>query len=103
MKICPPWHEDLYRTSALLNREIAGRWAIPLDREHVIMHREIRASKACPGLADMDRLLREAAAAADPVVSMLGQVKTLANANWRRCAPSTSATISATAAEQSKL
>jgi N-acetyl-anhydromuramyl-L-alanine amidase AmpD len=56
------WADDLYATSAALIREVAARWKIPLDRDHVIMHREIRASKTCPGKADMDRLLRESAA-----------------------------------------
>ena len=57
------WPDQQYRASAELVREIAGRWKIPLDRDHVIMHREIRASKTCPGSVDMDRLLREASAA----------------------------------------
>ncbi len=56
------WPDEQYSTSAALVREIAGRWKIPLDRDHIIMHREIRASKTCPGTADMDRLLREASA-----------------------------------------
>ena len=56
------WPDEQYATSAALVREIAGRWKIPLDRDHIIMHREIRASKTCPGSADMDRLLREASA-----------------------------------------
>ena len=57
------WPDEQYRASAALVREIAGRWKIPLDREHVIMHREIRASKTCPGSADIDRVIREAASA----------------------------------------
>jgi len=56
------WPDEQYATSAALVKEIAARWKIPLDRDHVIMHREIRASKTCPGSADIDRLLREAAA-----------------------------------------
>lgn len=55
------WPDEQYQASAALVREIAGRWKIPLDRDHVIMHREIRASKTCPGSADIDRLIREAA------------------------------------------
>jgi N-acetylmuramoyl-L-alanine amidase len=55
------WPDVQYRTSAALVREIAGRWKIPLDRDHIIMHREIRASKTCPGSADVDRIVREAA------------------------------------------
>ena len=54
------WPAEQYRASAALVREIAGRWKIPLDRDHIIMHREIRASKTCPGAADIDRLIHEA-------------------------------------------
>ncbi len=60
------WPNEQYQTSAALVRSIAGRWKVPLDRDHVIMHREIRASKTCPGSVDMDRLIREASAAPDP-------------------------------------
>jgi N-acetylmuramoyl-L-alanine amidase len=56
------WPDEQYASSATLVREIAARWKIPLDRDHIIMHREIRASKTCPGLADIDRLIREATA-----------------------------------------
>ena len=56
------WPDEQYATSAALVKEIAARWKIPLDRDHLIPHREIRASKTCPGSADIDRLLREAAA-----------------------------------------
>jgi N-acetylmuramoyl-L-alanine amidase len=55
------WPDEQYRASAALVREIAGRWKIPLDCDHIIMHREIRASKTCPGSADIDRIIREAA------------------------------------------
>ena len=56
------WPDEQYATSAMLVREIAARWKILLDRDHVIMHREIRASKTCPGSADIDRLIRQASA-----------------------------------------
>jgi N-acetylmuramoyl-L-alanine amidase len=57
---CP---DEQYQASAALVREVAERWKIALDRDHIIMHREIRASKTCPGALDMDRLIREAASA----------------------------------------
>ena len=56
------WPDEQYSASAALVREIAERWKIPLDREHIIMHREIRASKSCPGSVEMGRLIEEAAA-----------------------------------------
>ena len=64
------WPEAQYRASSTLVREIANRWHIPLDRDHVIMHREIRASKSCPGSVDMDRLL--AAANSAPDIAVVG-------------------------------
>jgi glycosyltransferase involved in cell wall biosynthesis len=51
-----------YRAGAALIRVIAERWQIPLDREHVIGHRELFAAKACPGNLDLDRLLAQARA-----------------------------------------
>ena len=46
-----------YRAGARLVREIAGRWGIPLDRDHVVGHRELFAYKDCPGNLDVDRLV----------------------------------------------
>jgi N-acetylmuramoyl-L-alanine amidase len=43
------WPEAQLSASAALVGEIASRWSIPLDELHVIRHREIRASKTCPG------------------------------------------------------
>ncbi len=51
-----------YRTGELLLGRIAARWGIPLDREHVVGHRELFAAKACPGNLDLDRLLEGARA-----------------------------------------
>jgi len=88
------WPSEQYRTSAALVRAIAGRWKVPLDRDHVIMHREIRASKTCPGSVDMDRLIREASSAPDSPVPPRGRVKTIVKVNVRRKKASTSAGIS---------
>jgi len=63
------WPEAQYRASSALVREIASRWHIPLDRDHIIMHREIRASKTCPGSVDMDRLITAASSAPDVVLA----------------------------------
>lgn len=86
------WPDEQFRASAGLVREIAGRWKIALDRDHIIMHREIRASKTCPGAVDMDRLIREAACA--PVPAANGrQVRAAMKVNVRRGRPATSAAI----------
>jgi N-acetylmuramoyl-L-alanine amidase len=87
------WPNEQYQTSAALVRAIAGRWNVPLDRDHVIMHREIRASKTCPGSVDMDRLIREASGAPDPPVSTAGRVKAIVKVNVRE-KPTASAAIS---------
>jgi len=46
-----------YESGARLIAEIAGRWEISLDRDHLIGHREIFAAKTCPGNLDLERLL----------------------------------------------
>jgi glycosyltransferase involved in cell wall biosynthesis len=63
-----------YRAGGRLLAAIAARWDIPLDREHVIGHREIRADKTCPGNLDLDRLL-DAARHPDPVLACLLPVR----------------------------
>ncbi|HLH41720.1 MAG TPA: peptidoglycan recognition family protein [Bryobacteraceae bacterium] len=62
------WTDAMYASSAALLGEISGRYPAlkVLTRENVIMHREIRADKACPGFkVDMDRLIAEASARAE--------------------------------------
>jgi glycosyltransferase involved in cell wall biosynthesis len=49
-----------YDAGARLLAEICSRWDIPLDREHVIGHRELFAAKECPGNLDLQRLVSEA-------------------------------------------
>jgi N-acetylmuramoyl-L-alanine amidase len=51
-----------YAAGAELLWALSLRWSIPLDRDHVVGHREIDASQSCPGNLDLDRLLREAVA-----------------------------------------
>ena len=49
--------ERQYRAGAWLVRRIARTWEIPLDREHVVGHRELFAHKECPGNLDVDRIV----------------------------------------------
>ena len=44
-----PWPDAQYIASAQLVAEIAQRWTIPLNADHIVLHREIRANKTCPG------------------------------------------------------
>ncbi len=43
------WTAEMYDSSADLVSGIGARWNIPIDREHIIGHREIYALKSCPG------------------------------------------------------
>ncbi|HEY2393011.1 MAG TPA: peptidoglycan recognition family protein [Candidatus Angelobacter sp.] len=43
------WPDLQLIASAGLVGEIVERWNIPLDSLHVVMHRQIRSSKTCPG------------------------------------------------------
>lgn len=40
-----------------LVRQLCAAHAIPLDRRHIIGHREIRADKTCPGKIDVDQVV----------------------------------------------
>ena len=57
-----PRPDAQYTTGAELLWALSLRWSIPLDRDHVVGHREIDAGQSCPGNLDIDRLLREATA-----------------------------------------
>lgn len=50
------------RTASVeLIRDICKRRNIPMTRRHILAHREIRASKSCPGKIDVDALVRDVA------------------------------------------
>ncbi len=56
-----PWAGPMYNASARLIHSISLRWNIPLDRLHIIGHREIYTKKTCPGsVVDIDRLIETA-------------------------------------------
>jgi N-acetyl-anhydromuramyl-L-alanine amidase AmpD len=56
-----PWSSGLYQSSAQLVAQIASRWHIPLDRAHVVGHREIFPPHAgCPGTCDLNQLVEMA-------------------------------------------
>ena len=50
-------NELQYQTTAKLLQELSEKWLIPLDREHIIGHREIYSLKSCPGNIDISRLI----------------------------------------------
>ncbi len=54
-----PATDATYKTSSQLVAEIAGRHHIPLDRQHIIPHRQV-VNTQCPGTLDLDRIIRRA-------------------------------------------
>jgi len=48
--------EETYQTSGQLVKEICQKWNIPLDREHIIGHRQVVATQ-CPGTLDIDKII----------------------------------------------
>src|SRR3990167_8874773 len=48
--------EASYRTSCELIHDICRRYSIPMDREHIIGHKEVKPTQ-CPGTIDINRLI----------------------------------------------
>jgi N-acetylmuramoyl-L-alanine amidase len=60
-KVDTPWTDAIYAASAALIAGLAAKWQIPIDRDHIVGHREIFAGKSCPGpIVDLDRLVNAA-------------------------------------------
>ena len=49
---------ELYMASAQLLKYLADKHNVPLDEQHVLLHREIYSKKTCPGALDRALLLR---------------------------------------------
>ena len=49
---------DQYRLSIELHDELTKVYDISLDRIHLIRHQEIRASKTCPGVMDVNKIIK---------------------------------------------
>ena len=71
------WSNETYNSSSSMIREIANRWNIPLDRQHIVGHHEIYSLKSCPGnKVDFERLILMASGATVvPVISNAGIVR----------------------------
>jgi N-acetyl-anhydromuramyl-L-alanine amidase AmpD len=88
------WTDAMYASTAELVRTAAARWGFPVDADHVIPHRAVRATKTCPGrVADLARIVAEAGGAAAPALALPGSVTARTNANVRRGAPSVAAPV----------
>jgi len=51
-----PLSEESYQTSGKLVKEICDRYGIPLDREHIKGHNEIKPTQ-CPGTINIDKII----------------------------------------------
>ena len=94
-----PWPDKQLGASVALVTDIAKRWSIALNANNIVMHRQIRANKSCPGIhfdkADYLQRLAGAAAAAPLAATQLAtaaNLKLLVDANLRR-SPRTDAAI----------
>jgi N-acetyl-anhydromuramyl-L-alanine amidase AmpD len=94
-----------YQVTAALVAEIAQRWKITPDSQHVVLHSEIRTGRNCPGDGfDRAALLKRVSVAqpqAVPSRPAQNEVRILTNANVRQGVPSTSARIVRVAAADS--
>ncbi|GFH39859.1 peptidoglycan recognition protein family protein [Lactococcus insecticola] len=65
--MAPSWQvsEATMNASAKLIADICKRYAIPIDRTHIIKHSEVYAT-ACPGGLNIDELVKRAKAIASP-------------------------------------
>ena len=93
------WPDTMYESSAQLIADVCTRWSIPIDRDHVVGHREIYGRKTCPNdVVDLDRLIAMARhAAVSPgrfnFIPQTGSVRTRTGLNVRRGAPTTTAPV----------
>ncbi len=49
-----------YNSTVKLVKFLSQKWNIPLDRTHIIGHREIRSSKTCPGMIKVESIIQQA-------------------------------------------
>lgn len=93
------WPDAMYDASTRLIADICTRWSIPIDRAHIVGHREIYARKTCPNhVVDFERLIamaRTAVVTADRYnfIAQAGRVHARIELNVRRGAPTTAAPI----------
>jgi N-acetylmuramoyl-L-alanine amidase len=98
------WPDAMYESSARLIADVCTRWSIPIDREHIVGHREIYGRKTCPNdVVDLSRLITMARAAAMApdrynFIRNSGRVQTRSALNIRRGAPTTAAPVARVAA-----
>lgn len=99
-----PWPGAQALAGNLLVLQIASRWGIPLDTDHVIGHNRIRASQACPDdSVDMARLLRKGPAQIPAAPSSRIRLRTIQATHIRYQRPNTVAVIAETFAANAEI
>jgi hypothetical protein len=91
-----PIPDDQSLSSASLIAEIAARFDIAIDADHIVLHSEIRASRNCPGpLLVRSALLQSAllAASSPSIIASPSEVEILRETNLREGLPSSSVRI----------
>lgn len=66
--------DSLYQTAGNLVRDICQFYGIPIDRAHILKHREIVATH-CPGTLDVDRIIRIAKGEEKPQEEQVTDIK----------------------------
>ena len=89
------WPEAQVQALATLIAEVARRWQIAVDADHVVTHRAIRASSRCPAeTCPVPRIIGTARSRTlAPRVPRTTLVRTVARTNLRQGAPSLQARI----------
>lgn len=77
-----PASEATYQTSGKLIAEIAKRYSIPLDRTHIVGHKEVSATQ-CPGTMDIDKLISIAKGGVNvDTQKIIDELRTARDKNW---------------------
>ncbi len=67
-----------YESNGWLVAQCAKRWNIPLDRDHIIGHKEVRIDKTCPGArVSIDRIIAIAKSYTDSTPTLLSELEAL--------------------------
>lgn len=82
----------LYAASSALVRDVCLRYGVPIDRQHIIGHRECTyAQTSCPDALDVDRIVAAAAQEDDMTPNQAQQLEDVWNFLWlggaKRLAP----------------
>lgn len=103
------WSQEMVDASTRLTAELCNRWHIPLDRDHIVGHREIYARKTCPGnWLDLDWFVAQIKKAiSEPdiynFVPLSGSVRCRVDLNVRKGAPTSAVPVVRTLKKGTKI